>query len=127
MAHTALEAGYRSVDTAMFYHNERGVGAAVRTSGLPREELFVTTKLWNTDRGHERAFDSSLVALGLDYVDLYLIHWPVPGKDKYVETWRALEKILAEGRMRAIGVSNFEVSHLRRLIDETEGRSTRSS
>ncbi|SFK03991.1 aldo/keto reductase [Amycolatopsis sacchari] len=121
--HTAIEAGYRSIDTATLYHNERGVGAAVKSSGLPREELFVTTKLWNTEHGYERAlkaFDGSLRQLGLDYVDLYLIHWPVPSQDLYVETWRALEKILADGRARAIGVSNFAIPHLRRLLDEAE-------
>ncbi|WP_020671898.1 aldo/keto reductase [Amycolatopsis nigrescens] len=119
----AVEAGYRSIDTATLYRNERGVGSAVRASGLPREELFVTTKLWNTEHGHDqalRAFDTSLRELGLDYVDLYLIHWPVPSEDRYVETWRALEKILADGRARAIGVSNFKQSHLRRLLDETD-------
>ncbi|WP_158891875.1 aldo/keto reductase [Amycolatopsis anabasis] len=121
--HTAFEAGYRAVDTATLYANERGVGAAVRASGLPREELFVTTKLWNTEHGHDRAlraFDTSLAELRLDYVDLYLIHWPQPGQDRYVETWRALEKILADGRARAIGVSNFQIPHLRRLLAETE-------
>jgi 2,5-diketo-D-gluconate reductase A len=121
--HTAIEAGYRSIDTATLYHNERGVGAAVRSSGLPREDLFVTTKLWNTEHGYDRAlraFDVSLGRLRLDYVDLYLIHWPVPSEDRYVETWRALEKILADGRARAIGVSNFQIEHLRRLLDETE-------
>ncbi|GAB3007669.1 aldo/keto reductase [Amycolatopsis acidiphila] len=121
--HTAIEAGYRSIDTATLYRNERGVGAAVRGSGLPREELFVTTKLWNDSHGYDnalRAFEGSLRELGLDYVDLYLIHWPVPGEDKYVETWRALEKILADGRARAVGVSNFEVPHLERLLAETD-------
>ncbi|MFD4252593.1 aldo/keto reductase [Amycolatopsis thermoflava] len=121
--HVAMEAGYRSFDTATLYGNERGVGAAVRSSGLPREELFVTTKLWNTEHGYDRAlqaFDGSLELLGLDYVDLYLIHWPVPGQDRYVETWRALEKILADGRARAIGVSNFQIPHLERLMAETE-------
>ena len=121
--HTALEAGYRSIDTATLYHNERGVGAAVRSSGLPRSDLFVTTKLWNTEHGYDsalRAFDRSLSELGLDYVDLYLIHWPVPEQDRYVETWRALEKILADGRARAIGVSNFQVPHLERLLAETD-------
>jgi 2,5-diketo-D-gluconate reductase A len=123
VVHTAFAAGYRSIDTATFYRNERGVGAAVRSSGLSREEVFVTTKLWNTDHGYDRAlraFDTSLATLGLDYVDLYLIHWPVPNQDRYVETWRALEKILADGRARAIGVSNFGVRELRRLVEETE-------
>ncbi|MER7409852.1 MULTISPECIES: aldo/keto reductase [Streptomyces] len=118
----ALEAGYRSIDTAAAYGNERGVGRAVADSGVPREELFLTTKLWNDDHGHDRAaaaFDASLDKLGLDHVDLYLIHWPLPARDLYVETYRALEEILAGGRTRAIGVSNFQVPHLRRLIDET--------
>ncbi|MEU3270828.1 aldo/keto reductase [Saccharomonospora sp. NPDC006951] len=119
---TAFETGYRSIDTATLYKNERAVGEAVTTSGLPREEVFLTTKLWNTDQGHDAAlaaFDASLRELGLDYVDLYLIHWPVPSRDTYVETWRALEKIAGDGRARAIGVSNFQIPHLRRLIDET--------
>lgn len=119
---TAFEAGYRSVDTATLYRNERGVGEAVAKSGLPREELFVTTKLWNTEHGYDaalRAFDVSLRELSLDYVDLYLIHWPVPSKDLYVDTWRALEKIASDGRARAIGVSNFQVPHLKRLMKET--------
>ncbi|NYI06883.1 aldo/keto reductase [Allostreptomyces psammosilenae] len=119
---TALEAGYRSVDTAAVYGNERGVGEAVRSSGIPRAELHVTTKLWNTDQGPDSArtaFEASLARLGLDYVDLYLIHWPVPALDRYVETWRTLEKLRADGRVKAIGVSNFQVPHLRRLIEET--------
>lgn len=120
---SALEAGYRSIDTAALYRNEAGTGRAVAESGIPREELFVTTKLWNTDQGYDaalRAFDTSLAELGLEYVDLYLIHWPLPARDLYVETWRALEKVYAEGRARAIGVSNFHSAHLRRLIDETD-------
>lgn len=119
---TALEAGYRSIDTAAIYGNETGTGKAVAASGLPREELFVTTKLWNSDQGYDatlRAFDDSLAKLGLEYVDLYLIHWPVPNKDAYVDTYRAFEKILADGRARAIGVSNFHPEHLERLIAET--------
>jgi 2,5-diketo-D-gluconate reductase A len=118
----ALEIGYRSIDTATLYRNEVEVGAALARSGLPRDELFVTTKVWNTDQGYRRAlaaFDASLRRLGLDYLDLYLIHWPVPERDRYVDTWRALEQLLAEGRVRAIGVSNFSPSHLRRLIDQT--------
>jgi 2,5-diketo-D-gluconate reductase A len=117
----ALDAGYRSIDTATLYKNERGVGAAVRASEIPREEIFVTTKLWNTDHGYDaalRAFDTSMDELGLDYVDLYLIHWPVPDQNLYVESWRALEKILDDGRARAIGVSNFAEEHLRRVLDE---------
>ncbi len=120
---TALEAGYRSIDTAAAYQNEKGVGAAIAESGVPRDELFVTTKLWNSDQGYDsalRAFDASLANLGLDHVDLYLIHWPVPAKDAYVETWKAFEKLYAEGRTRAIGVSNFQPAHLRRLLAETD-------
>ncbi|MCW2946097.1 MAG: putative oxidoreductase [Actinoallomurus sp.] len=119
----ALQAGYRSIDTAAAYGNEEGVGAAIASSGPARDELFVTTKLWNGDQGHDstlRAFDASLAKLGLDYVDLYLIHWPLPAKNAYVETWKALEKLHADGRARAIGVSNFQIAHLRRLLDETE-------
>ncbi|MFI0899165.1 aldo/keto reductase [Streptomyces sp. NPDC020983] len=117
---TALDAGYRSIDTAALYANEEGTGRALAASGLPREELFVTTKLWNSDQGYDsalRAFDTSLAKLGLDYVDLYLIHWPQPRRDAYEETWRALERIAADGRARAIGVSNFQPAHLRRLVD----------
>ncbi|MEU4266438.1 aldo/keto reductase [Streptomyces sp. NPDC026092] len=119
---TALEAGYRSIDTAAIYANEKGTGRAIAASGVPREELFVTTKLWNSEQGLEstlRAFDESLDKLGLEYVDLYLIHWPVPAKDAYVDTYRAFEKILADGRAKAIGVSNFLPEHLERLIGET--------
>ncbi|MEO3762223.1 aldo/keto reductase [Streptomyces sp. B5E4] len=118
---TALDAGYRSIDTAAIYGNEEGTGKALTESGVPREELFVTTKLWNSDQGYDaalRAFDDSLRRLGLDHVDLYLIHWPAPAQDKYPETWRALEKIYADGRARAIGVSNFHPSHLQRVLDE---------
>ena len=118
---SARAAGYRHVDTAAAYFNERGVGRAVKASGIPRDELFITTKLWNADHGYDntlRAFDESMTKLGLDQLDLYLIHWPVPTADKYVETWRALEKLEADGRVRAIGVSNFEPGHLRRLLDE---------
>jgi diketogulonate reductase-like aldo/keto reductase len=120
---TALDSGYRSIDTAAAYRNEAGVGEAIRSSGLPRQDLFVATKLWNSDQGYDpalRAFDASLSELGLDYVDLYLIHWPLPKRDNYVDTWRALEKLHADGRVRAVGVSNFQVPHLRRLLDETE-------
>jgi 2,5-diketo-D-gluconate reductase A len=118
----ALETGYRSIDTAAAYHNEQGVGKAITSSGLARDEVFVTTKLWNADHGYDqalRAFDTSARRLGLDTVDLYLIHWPMPSVDRYVETWRALEKLAADGRVRAIGVSNFTAEHLRRLITET--------
>ncbi|MFI5756934.1 aldo/keto reductase [Streptomyces sp. NPDC051569] len=118
---TALEAGYRSIDTATLYGNEAGVGRAVASSGLPRDELFITTKLWNDDQGYDatlRAFDAGLARLGLDHVDLYLIHWPAPARGRYLDTWRALEKLLADGRTRAIGVSNFRPSHLQRVLDE---------
>ncbi len=119
----AIEAGYRSIDTASLYGNETGVGKAVATCGLAREELFVTTKVWNDDQGYDatlRAFDAGLGRLGLDHVDLYLIHWPKPSRDRYVDTWRALEKLHADGRARAIGVSNFQRDHLQRLLDETQ-------
>ncbi|GIF04039.1 aldo/keto reductase [Actinoplanes siamensis] len=112
----ALQAGYRSIDTASAYGNETGVGAALKASGIPRDELFITTKLWNSDQGYDstlRAFDASLGRLGLEQLDLYLIHWPTPKHEKYLDTWRALEKIYAEGRVRAIGVSNFLPEHLR--------------
>ncbi|MEU3556129.1 aldo/keto reductase [Streptomyces fragilis] len=118
----ALEAGYRSIDTAAAYGNERGTGRAVAASGLPREEVFVTTKLWNSDQGYDstlRAFDTSLKKLGLDYVDLYLIHWPLPKRGTYVETWKAFEKLHAEGLIRAVGVSNFLPEHLRTLMEAT--------
>ncbi|WP_277441399.1 aldo/keto reductase [Streptomyces sp. SPB162] len=118
---TALEAGYRSIDTAAIYGNEEGTGKAIAASGVPREELFVTTKLWNSEQGFDKAlaaFDDSLAKLGLDYVDLYLIHWPTPARDLYADTWRALEKIYADGRAKAIGVSNFNPEHLRRVLAE---------
>ncbi|MGW3396272.1 aldo/keto reductase [Streptomyces hydrogenans] len=117
---SALEAGYRSLDTAAIYGNEAGVGKALAASGISREELFVTTKLWNADQGHDatlRAFDDSLAKLGLDYVDMYLIHWPTPARDLYKETWKAIEKLVADGRVRAAGVSNFQPDHLKRLVD----------
>lgn len=119
----ALDAGYRSIDTAAIYGNEAGVGRAIAESGLERDELFVTSKVWNSDQGFDttlRAFDTSLGKLGLDRLDLYLIHWPTPERGRYVDTWRALERLLAEGRVRAIGVSNFEPAHLDRLIAETD-------
>ncbi|MGW3322337.1 aldo/keto reductase [Streptomyces virginiae] len=119
---SALSAGYRSVDTASQYDNEAAVGRAIRRSGVAREELFVTTKLWNTEHAHDRAlraFDTSLSELGLQYIDLYLVHWPAFGQDRYVEAWRALEKLYADDRVRAIGVSNFTVRALGRLLDET--------
>ncbi|MEU1513407.1 aldo/keto reductase [Streptomyces sp. NPDC005811] len=119
---TALEAGYRSIDTAAIYGNEEGTGKAITTSGVPREDIFVTTKLWNADQGYDatlRAFDTSLGKLGLDHVDLYLIHWPLPARDKYVDTYKAFEKLYADGRAKAIGVSNFPVEQLERLTGET--------
>lgn len=124
----ALEAGYRSIDTAAMYSNERGVGEAVRRfceedGGTTRGDIFVTTKVWNEDQGYDRtlaAFDTSLAQLGLDYVDLYLIHWPCPQRGLFVETYKALEKLYREGRVRAIGVSNFQPDHLRTLLDATD-------
>jgi diketogulonate reductase-like aldo/keto reductase len=118
----ALAAGYRHIDTAAMYGNEAGVGQAIAESGIPRDELFVTTKLNNDSHGTDealRAFEDSRRKLGLDVVDLYLIHWPLPGQDRYVETWRALEKLRDDGVVRAIGVSNFHPAHLQRLLDET--------
>jgi 2,5-diketo-D-gluconate reductase A len=115
----AIEAGYDAVDTAAFYGNESGVGQAVR--GTDRT-IFVTTKLWNGDQGYDqalRAFDTSFDALGLDWIDLYLIHWPVPRQDLYVETWKALVRLREEGRVKSIGVSNFTVEHLERIIDDS--------
>ncbi|WP_159798478.1 aldo/keto reductase [Puerhibacterium puerhi] len=117
----AFEAGYRHVDTAQMYRNEREVGEAVAASGLPRDELFVTTKLNNAFHAHDdalAAFDRSLEALGLEHVDLFLIHWPLPAQDRYLEAWAALEEIYASGRARAIGVSNFQPHHLRRVLAE---------
>lgn len=115
--HTALDLGYRLIDTASFYMNEEGVGRAIRSSGIAREELFITTKVWNSEQGYEStlmAFEDSMEKLGLDYLDLYLVHWPV--KDKYIETWRALEKLYREGKVKAIGVSNFKIHHLEELL-----------
>lgn len=120
---SAIETGYRHIDTAAGYYNEAGVGAAVRASGLAREDVFVTTKLRNGDQGYENAlaaFEASRAALDIDYVDLYLVHWPVPSKGLYVETWRAFEKLLADGAVRAIGVSNFLPEHLEKLLAETD-------
>jgi diketogulonate reductase-like aldo/keto reductase len=120
---TALAAGYRLIDTAALYGNEEGVGRAIRDSGLPRDEVFVTTKVWNADHGYDntlRAFQASRRLLGVDVVDLYLIHWPVPAQNRYVDTWRALEKLYADGDVRAIGVSNFTRSHLSRLLEECD-------
>lgn len=121
---SALDIGYRHIDTAALYGNEEGVGAAVRglAGHVVREDIFVTSKLWNTDQGYDsglRAFEASLDRLGLDYLDLYLIHWPCPGRGLFVETYRALEEIYASGRARAIGVSNFTQEHLERLLAGT--------
>jgi 2,5-diketo-D-gluconate reductase A len=119
---TALEAGYRSIDTAAAYGNEAEVGRAIRESGLPRDEVFVTTKLWNPDQGYDstlRAFDAGMQRLGLDYLDLYLIHWPVAQADRFVDTFRAFQALKAQGRVGSIGVSNFHHDHLNRLIAET--------
>jgi len=118
----ALATGYRHVDTAAIYVNEAGVGEGLRTSELVREDVFVTTKLWNADQGFDgalKAFDHSAKRLGLDYLDLYLIHWPSPRRDLYVQSWRALARLKEEGRVRSIGVSNFTADHLKRIIDET--------
>lgn len=119
---TALTSGYRSVDTAAIYGNEVGVGRGVRESGLPREEVHVTTKVWNSEHGYDSAIAAcraSLARLGLEYVDLYLIHWPVPSQDRYVETWRALAALRADGLVRSVGVSNFTAAHLRRVMDDS--------
>ena len=116
----ALEAGYRSIDTARIYDNERATGAAIAASGIPRDELFVTTKLWNSDQGFDStlaAFEGSRARLGLDVVDCYLIHWPTSDQAARHETWRALEQLLADGAVRSIGVSNFHVHHLEALLD----------
>ncbi len=115
----ALAAGYRHIDTAAIYGNEEGVGRAIAASGIDRSELFITTKLWNDRQGSEeplRAFDESLTKLGLDYVDLFLIHWPAPANDRFVKSWKALEQIRESGRARSIGVSNFLVPHLEKLL-----------
>jgi len=119
---TAIAAGYRSIDTAAAYENEEGVGAAIATCGVPRNELFITTKLWNANHGYDNtliAFDASLSRLGLDYVDLYLIHWPKPRQNLYVESWQALVELHRQGRARSIGVSNFTTAHLQRIIEVT--------
>lgn len=119
---TALEAGYRHIDTAAVYENEEGVGRGIRASGVARDEIFLTTKVWNENQGYDstlRALDESLKRLGQDYIDLYLIHWPSPWRGRYVETWHALIKAQEDGRVRSIGVSNFTAEHLDRIIDET--------
>jgi 2,5-diketo-D-gluconate reductase A len=118
----ALHAGYRHIDTAAAYGNEAGVGRAVAASGIPREDVFVVTKLWNSDQGYEKtlaAFDASMARLGLDYLDLYLIHWPTPAQNLFIDTFKAFAHLRDQGRIRAIGVSNFEPEHLKLLIDAT--------
>ncbi|OZT11744.1 aldo/keto reductase [Priestia aryabhattai] len=117
----AINAGYKSIDTAKIYENEEGVGQAIKEAGVPREDLFITTKVWNSDQGYDstlEAFETSLNKLGLDYLDLYLIHWPVEGK--YKDTWRALEKLYKDGKVKAIGVSNFQIHHLEDLMKDAE-------
>ncbi|MED4454108.1 aldo/keto reductase [Metabacillus fastidiosus] len=118
---SAIKAGYRSIDTAAIYKNEEGVGQAVKEAGIPREQLFITSKVWNSDQGYEStiaAFHESLKKLDLDYLDLYLIHWPV--KETYKETWKAMETLYKEGKVKAIGVSNFHIHHLEDLMEEAE-------
>ncbi len=116
----AFAAGYRHVDTARLYRNEEGVGRAVRDSGMPRGDVFVTTKVWQTDFGRVRAaFEGSMARLGLDVLDLLLLHWPAPAQDRYVQAWRDLLALREEGRVRAVGVCNFQIPHLQRLADET--------
>ncbi len=115
----AIHAGYRLIDTAAVYGNERGVGQAITKSSVPREHLFITTKVWNSDQGYDstlKAFNHSIKLLGLDYIDMYLIHWPMPKTNKYLETWKAMEELYAQGRIKAIGVCNFQISHLENLI-----------
>ena len=119
---SALNAGYRHIDTAAAYGNEAGVGRGIAESDVPREEIFVTSKLWNDRQGYDaalRAFDETMDKLGFDTLDLYLIHWPMPAQDQYVDSWKALIRLREEGRIRAIGVSNFLPDHLERLIEET--------
>lgn len=117
----AIHTGYRLIDTAKVYKNERGVGKGIANSNVSREELFITTKVWNSDQGYDntlKAFEESLEKLGLDYIDLYLVHWPTPDFDRYVETYQALEKLYNDGRVKAIGVCNFEIEHLERILEE---------
>lgn len=118
----AIKVGYRSIDSAQIYGNEEGLGRAIHKCGLPRKELFITTKVWNTEHGYDTAMESvevSLKKLGLDYIDLLLIHWPAPKKNLYVETWKALIQLKKDGRVKSIGVSNFNADHLERIIEET--------
>src|ERR1700712_3731248 len=120
---TAFEVGYRHIDTAEMYRNEKGVGAAVRASGLNREELFITSKLNNSFHAHDaamKAFDQTLATLDIEYLDLFLIHWPLPAVGDFVDTWKAMTEMLATGKVRSIGVSNFQPAHIRRLLDETD-------
>ncbi|AGT07442.1 aldo/keto reductase [Paracoccus aminophilus] len=122
LVRAALEAGYRLIDTAKIYGNERGVGEGLAGSDIPRNEVFITTKLWNADQGRDktlRAFDESMAALRLDYLDLYLIHWPVPAQNLAVESWKAMIELRDAGRVRSIGVANFHAAHLDQLIDAT--------
>lgn len=116
----AINLGYRLIDTAAFYENEEGVGKAIKESGVPREELFITTKVWNTEQGYEQtlaAFEKSIKKLNLEYIDLYLIHWPVKGK--YLDTWKALEELYKDGKVKAIGVSNFQIHHLKEIMENS--------
>lgn len=117
----AIEVGYRSIDTAAVYKNEESVGEAIRQSNIPREELFITTKVWNADQGYDatlKAFDESMGKLGLEYLDLYLIHWPMPNNNTYIDTYKAMEKLYKDGRVRAIGVCNFHIPQLESLLAE---------
>lgn len=119
----ALNVGYRSIDTAQFYENEDGVGEAIRNSPIPRDDLFITSKVWNSHHGYDntlRAFEESMEKLKLEYLDLYLIHWPTPMYDQYIETYKALEKLYHDGRVKAIGVSNFHIEHLERVLNECD-------
>ncbi|MDR2982842.1 MAG: aldo/keto reductase [Puniceicoccales bacterium] len=118
----AWESGYRAIDTAAIYQNETGVGEGLRRLAIPRDKIYITTKLWNADQGYDstlKAMDTSLAKLGLDYVDLYLIHWPLPKRNRYLDTWKALIKLKESGKAKSIGVSNFTIPHLQRVINET--------
>ena len=120
---SAIKRGYRLIDTATIYRNERGVGDALAKNIVPREDLFITTKVWNADQGYDQtiaAYNDSLEKLGLSYVDLYLIHWPTPKYDTYIETYKALEKLYRDGKVKAIGVCNFDIEHLERIMEECE-------